>query len=154
MSSSTNQYFSAICGKYNYDCTAMLDNVFFLVNILSLGAGASISWTSPYMPLLQSIQSPFKEPISASQASWIGSLLAIGALIGSFFFGWLSEKFGRFWSLISAAIPQIVSFKKEPTFSQTTYFSFGGSSSFTAQLRSCSLLDDSQQEFQLAAASH
>lgn len=71
--------------------------------------GASVSWTSPYLPLLQSKDSPIGYPITTSQASWIGSLMAIGALVGAFFYGWLAEKVGRFWALIAAAIPQIVS---------------------------------------------
>lgn len=74
-----------------------------------MGAGGSVSWTSPYLSLLKSNDSPLSSPITASQASWIGSLLAIGALVGSFLFGWMSEKFGRFPSLITAAVPQIVS---------------------------------------------
>ncbi|CRL04325.1 CLUMA_CG017420, isoform A [Clunio marinus] len=76
------------------------------VNILSLCIGASISWTSPYLSTLQSKNSPFGSPVTSTEASWIGGLLAIGALIGSFFFGWLSEKLGRFWSLMSVAFPQ------------------------------------------------
>lgn len=85
-------------------------SLIFLVNILSLGVGASISWTSPYLPILQTELSPLGEAITTSQASWIGSLLAVGALLGSFFYGWLSEKLGRHGSLIAAAVPQIVSF--------------------------------------------
>lgn len=73
--------------------------------------GAAVSWTSPYLPLLQSPDSPIGQAITKSEASWIGSLMAIGALIGAFFFGFFPEKVGRIWSLISAAIPQIVSFE-------------------------------------------
>jgi MFS family permease len=79
------------------------------VNILSLGVGASISWTSPYLPILQSDDSPLGSAISSTQSSWIGSLLAIGALLGSFLYGYLSEKVGRLKSLLLAAVPQIVS---------------------------------------------
>lgn len=76
--------------------------------MLSLGVGASISWTSHSLSILHGDDSPFGEPISSSEGSWIGSLLAVGALVGSFFYGWLSEKLGRFWALILAAVPQIV----------------------------------------------
>lgn len=79
------------------------------MNILSLSVGASITWTSPYLRTLQDSDSPLDVPVTKEDASWIGSLLAVGALVGSFFFGWLSEKVGRFWSLIAGAIPQIVS---------------------------------------------
>jgi hypothetical protein len=55
------------------------------VNILTIGVGASMTWTSPYLPLLQSKdKSPLGQAISANQASWVGSLLAIGALGGSY----------------------------------------------------------------------
>lgn len=82
------------------------------MNILSFGMGASVSWTSPYLSLLQSDDSPIGEPISTSNASWIGSSLAIGALVGTFFFGWFSERVGRFWAIISAGIPQTVNVKE------------------------------------------
>lgn len=107
------------------------------MNILSLGGGASISWTSPYLSLLQSEdKSPLGKAISASEASWIGSLLAIGALSGSFFFGWLSEKFGRFRALNFAAVPQIVSAINgygDARFEKNFRFRFGGSLSSSVQ---------------------
>ena len=84
----------------------------FAVNILALGMGAAVSWTSPYLPLLMSKDSPIGHPINSAQASWIGSLISVGGLIGTFFYGWLSEKVGRFWALILAGIPQIVSLHK------------------------------------------
>lgn len=76
-------------------------------NILSLGVGASISWTSPYLSVLKGDKSPLDQAITSDDASWIGSLLAIGALTGSFFYGWMSEKIGRFQSLRLAAVPQL-----------------------------------------------
>jgi hypothetical protein len=51
-----------------------------VANILSLGVGASISWSSPYLSVLQVQDSPLGAAITSSEASWIGSFLAIGSL--------------------------------------------------------------------------
>lgn len=82
--------------------------IFQLANIIALGVGASIGWSSPFLPLLQSENSPLSEPITSEEASWIGSILALGALVGTLLFGWLSEAVGRFWASILTSIPQIV----------------------------------------------
>ena len=82
---------------------------FQLVNIIALGAGASIGWSSPFLPAIQAEDSPLSEPVSSNEASWIGSILALGALCGVLLYGWLSETIGRYWALIMTSIPQIVS---------------------------------------------
>lgn len=112
-SSTKFQYLATISGEltltiYIVDQIKTFFNI--SVNLLSIGTGASISWTSPYLSSLQSANSPIGEVITSSAASWIGSNLAIGALVGSYWFGWLSEKIGRSCSLILAAVPQIVSY--------------------------------------------
>lgn len=80
-----NQYFAALSGKY------LCENIYIekfnnfitlqIANILSLGVGASISWSSPYLSVLQGQDSPLGAAITPSEASWIGSFLAIGKLI-------------------------------------------------------------------------
>lgn len=77
------------------------------MNIISLAVGASIGWLSPFVSLLQSENSPV-EQISSEQVSWIGGLFCVGALVGTFVYGWLSETIGRFWTSILLAFPQIV----------------------------------------------
>jgi MFS family permease len=79
------------------------------VNIIAVGVGASIGWASPSLPLLQSDESILSEPLTSGEASWVGSLLALGALFGTLLFGWLSETIGRFWATLLTTIPQIVS---------------------------------------------
>jgi len=81
----------------------------FFVNLLSLGVGASMVWTSPYLAVLKSCETPLSSSITVDQASTLGSLMPIGALFGALMFGWIAEKIGRFWSLYLDAIPQIVS---------------------------------------------
>lgn len=66
-------------------------------------------WTSPFLAHLKSAKSPLNEPITSDEASTIGGLLPLGALIGSILFGWVAEKVGRFWALYIVAIPAIVS---------------------------------------------
>ncbi|XP_058060817.1 facilitated trehalose transporter Tret1-like isoform X1 [Anopheles bellator] len=77
-------------------------------NIISLSLGTSIGWLSPFLPLLISSDSPLKHgPVTDVQATWIASLLCIGAFCGTFLFGWSADKFGRRSSLLSTAVPLI-----------------------------------------------
>ncbi|KAI5713558.1 hypothetical protein M8J76_001231 [Diaphorina citri] len=46
-------------------------------------------------------------PITDNQASWIASIITIGAILGSVPAGQLSYKFGRKWFLILLAIPSL-----------------------------------------------
>lgn len=58
--------------------------------------------------MLQAGTEILSEPLSTEQASWVGSLLPLGALFGTLLFGWLSEKVGRFWATLLTIIPQTV----------------------------------------------
>lgn len=83
------------------------------MNIIALGVGASIGWASPSLPALQSADdSPFSQPISSNEASWVGSVLALGALCGTLLYGWFSVSVGRFWALLMTSVPQIVRTQK------------------------------------------
>lgn len=82
------------------------------MNIIAIGVGASIGWASPSLPLLQTDNSILSEPLTPEDASWVGSILALGALCGTLLFGWMSEKLGRFWSTLLTAVPQIVRIRK------------------------------------------
>lgn len=79
------------------------------MNILATSVGASIGWISPSISFLQSQETTLDRTVNADELSWLGGLLPLGALIGTFLFAWLSEKFGRFWILWLTAFPQIVS---------------------------------------------
>lgn len=68
-----------------------------------------IGWTSPSIALLTSDQTPLaSEMISKDEASWIASLLHVGAFLGSLFFGFVTNNFGRKLPLMIIAIPMIV----------------------------------------------
>ncbi|XP_055590223.1 facilitated trehalose transporter Tret1-like [Uranotaenia lowii] len=66
-----------------------------IVNIISLSYGAVLGWVSPFLPLLQSDQSPLDTgPVTIEQSSWIGSILCIGAMLGALIFGILAPMIG------------------------------------------------------------
>ncbi|XP_065084159.1 facilitated trehalose transporter Tret1-like [Ochlerotatus camptorhynchus] len=79
-----------------------------IFNIISLAQGTAIGWLSPFLPLLVSADAPLHTgPVTDVQATWIASLLCVGAIFGTVLFGWSADKFGRKFSLCIAAIPLI-----------------------------------------------
>lgn len=81
------------------------------VNINTIGVGMIFGWPSASFPELQSETEPPlpSGPLTIEQISWVGAYMCIGNFFGNFFFNWLSENYGRKISLISTAIPQLVS---------------------------------------------
>ncbi|XP_017754191.1 PREDICTED: facilitated trehalose transporter Tret1-2 homolog [Eufriesea mexicana] len=78
-------------------------------NLCSVSAGAMMGWTSPVFPRLLKVEgNPLGRPITPDEKSWIGSLIAVGAIIGSFVAGYLAERLGRKWTLLSAAAPFLI----------------------------------------------
>ncbi|XP_050436595.1 facilitated trehalose transporter Tret1-2 homolog isoform X1 [Adelges cooleyi] len=70
--------------------------------------GTVLAWTSPVLPMLESDDSPrFK--ITAEEGSWVGSLIAIGAIIGSIPAGKSADIFGRRPTIAALAVPFIIS---------------------------------------------
>lgn len=50
----------------------------------AFSVGNALSWSSPALPMLEDpITTPLEEPITTEDKMWIGSLLAVGALIGA-----------------------------------------------------------------------
>ncbi|CAH1100820.1 unnamed protein product [Psylliodes chrysocephalus] len=64
---------------------------------LSLSLGNLLSWSSPVIPKLENVTSdnPFGKVITSSQESWLSSLVTLGAVIGCWIFGAVSEVIGR-----------------------------------------------------------
>ncbi|KAF7279163.1 hypothetical protein GWI33_007574 [Rhynchophorus ferrugineus] len=78
-------------------------------NLAAFTCGITLGWTSPVLPKLQTmIDNPLSEPISESDAAWIGSLLPLGAALGPFLAGALSDKIGRKRTLLYGNLPFIV----------------------------------------------
>ncbi|XP_069700466.1 facilitated trehalose transporter Tret1-like [Periplaneta americana] len=76
-------------------------------NMVIISAGTLLTWSSPATTLLQKEDGPFV--ITDQQASWVGSLLALGAMFGSLPSGILITKMGRKNAILSLALPVTLS---------------------------------------------
>lgn len=82
---------------------------FFLVNILCIGFGVSIAWSSASLILLEQVDSPLPSgPLSPTQSSWVGSLMPLGGFCGNIICGLVGNRFGRKTVLMAAAVFQLV----------------------------------------------
>lgn len=82
----------------------------FAGNILTFSQGCNIGWYSPALPVINSVPSTLIDgPISHDMAGVIGSLLAVGAIFGNLFFGFLANWIGYRRSMLLSAIPIFVS---------------------------------------------
>lgn len=70
-------------------------NVMISANLCCVAAGALLGWTSPILPKLQGTveDNPLGRMITPDENSWIGSLVSVGAVIGSFAAGYLAERY-------------------------------------------------------------
>ncbi len=81
----------------------------YLVNILQIGLGAVLGWTSAGLLVLESEDSPLPSgPITVVEKSLVSALMFLGGVLGCIFFGWASNKYGRKYPLMGAAFPQLV----------------------------------------------
>ncbi|KXJ82000.1 hypothetical protein RP20_CCG016266 [Aedes albopictus] len=75
----------------------VLNQVFSVctINIINLAHGTTLGWLSPFLPLLQSEDSPLETgPVTIEQGSWIGSILCLGGLAGAIIYGSLTSRLG------------------------------------------------------------
>lgn len=82
------------------------------VNLSSVAVGTTLGWPSPETAFLKSdgAENPIGRPVTDNEMSWVGSLVALGALIAPFGAGILAEKIGRKYTLLCSAIFFIVAF--------------------------------------------
>lgn len=78
-----------------------------LVNLLTLIYGISVGWAAPNFVLFQSEDSPIGR-LETHQISLIASLLCAGGVLGTFFFGWIADIWGRKLVLFLVALPQML----------------------------------------------
>lgn len=48
--------------------------------------------------------------VKLNELGWVASILGIGGLAGTVAAGWMAERFGRKYSMLSIAAPEVVSF--------------------------------------------
>lgn len=73
-----------------------------------LNYGLFMGWLSPALPLLISENTPLHTgPMTNDDLSWIGGAVSIGAVIGTFLFGFLSVKYGSKSAMACCAFPCI-----------------------------------------------
>lgn len=79
----------------------------FPVNLLTLIYGISVGWAAPNIVLFRSPESPIGQ-LTTAQISLIASLLCAGGVLGTCFFGWIADIWGRKIVLFLVALPQML----------------------------------------------
>lgn len=84
---------------------------FSTVNLLNLMYGLAAGWPSSSLLILESDDtSPLEQgALDKEERSWVTSLFAISGVFGTIFFYWISDIYGRKYTLMSMAIPHGVS---------------------------------------------
>lgn len=73
----------------------------------AMAVGTVLAWTSPTLPELQSTNSTL--PVTPEEGSWIGSLVAVGAIVGAVPAGYLADRFGRKLVIQALSMPFLLS---------------------------------------------
>lgn len=72
-------------------------------------SGTALTWSSPELPIISNATtSPFKRNLTSEEATWVSSLVTLGAVAGPFFFTYLADKMGRKYTLLSAGVPFVL----------------------------------------------
>ena len=73
----------------------------------AFAVGAALGWPAPAGPRLVEGDDRYFE-ISQSQFDWAGSIITIGCAVSCMPIGFLMQKFGRKWTMISLVVPFLV----------------------------------------------
>lgn len=75
-------------------------------NLAAFSHGCAIGWVSPALSHLTSANTPLDDgPLTSAQVSWIGSISAIGALVGCLSSGYITSYIGCKRSMLLSSIP-------------------------------------------------
>ena len=74
----------------------------------ALSMGLSLGWSSPAINQLQANSSMLPGPISDIQASWVGALVPLGAVLSVPVAGPMMEAFGRRSTIMLASVPMFI----------------------------------------------
>lgn len=118
MGSALYQFLAVLTGKF--DCNLFSSNQLIILNtITSIGNlgtltyRISVGWMAIALILYNSDKSPLPSGrMEMSYLSWVSSMLGIGGVVGTIAAGLMADRFGRKYTLLAAAIPQIVSESK------------------------------------------
>lgn len=78
----------------------------FSVTLGGCITGSVLGWSSPANPLLEKGQYGFV--ISEEELAWIGSITAIGAIVGAPLVGWMVDFFGRKTTILILLFPSLI----------------------------------------------
>lgn len=82
-----------------------LETSSLVVNLLTLIYGISVGWAAPNIVLFQTESSPVGI-LNTGHVSLIASLLCAGGVLGTCFFGWIADIWGRKIGLYLVVLPQ------------------------------------------------
>nr|XP_023013454.1 facilitated trehalose transporter Tret1-2 homolog [Leptinotarsa decemlineata] len=98
------------------------------VDLLATSGDITMSWTSPMLTKLNSTDSsinPLSRRITDNEGAWIGSLINIGAILGTIPISYLAEKFGRKIALLCIAVPHFTSYLSMAIVKDVNIYYFG-----------------------------
>ncbi|XP_072767762.1 facilitated trehalose transporter Tret1-like [Anoplolepis gracilipes] len=79
-------------------------------NLGILSIGQFVGWTSPSLPkLMQNNDAKNSIQLNADEASWVASLVLLGAAVGAIICGFLLNVIGRKNTMLFTAVPSIIS---------------------------------------------
>ena len=85
----------------------VINHHLYAVMLGAMAVGTILAWTSPTLPELQSTNSTL--PITSEDGSWIGSLVAVGAIVGAVPAGYFANRFGRKPIMLALSAPFLLS---------------------------------------------
>ncbi|XP_070143279.1 facilitated trehalose transporter Tret1 isoform X3 [Drosophila kikkawai] len=97
------QKLSLFSARYRWQIIATMT-----VHIMTLTHGIAVGWLSPSLRLLGSDHSPLGDPLTITEASWVGSLIGLGSMTGNIVFGLLIDRLGRKLCMYFLAIPNMM----------------------------------------------